>query len=39
MFKRVTNVTVFLNFNVQFVIYQIEYIKGSASYKIHKFLV
>ena len=31
--------TVFLNFNVQFVIYKIEYIKCSASYKIHKFIV
>jgi len=39
MFKRVTNVTVFLNFNVHFVIYKIEYIKCSASYKTHKVLV
>jgi len=31
--------TVFLNFKVEFVIYQIGYIKCIASYKIHKFLV
>jgi len=31
--------TVFLNFNVQFVIYQIDCIKCSASYEINKVLV